>query len=166
MITDLLFAVRLAHVVAGVSWLGEVITINFVLLPALFAAKSDDRQVLLSTVFPYVFRLATVLGGTTVASGLVLLLWYTHLNPLASVRGDWGWLILGGGALGAALYGFHLFQESGAERSVAAHLAFVVDTDDRGEVQRLLKHLAFFPRAGMLVLVVVIALMVGAAHFT
>ncbi len=163
--TEILFAVRLAHVVAGVSWLGEVVTINFVLLPALFHAVGDDRLVLLSTVFPRLFRLATVLGGTTVASGLVLFLWYTNLNPLASLRGQWAWLILGGGTVGAALYAFHLFQESGAERSVAAHLAFVVDADDPREAQRLLTHLAFFPRLGMVVLVAVVALMVGAAHF-
>ena len=56
----LLYIVRLVHIVSGVGWLGEVITINFVLLPALFHARSDDRLVLLHNVFPYLFRLATV----------------------------------------------------------------------------------------------------------
>src|SRR5579884_3319261 len=94
---EILFVVRLAHVVAGVGWLGEVVTINFVLLPALFEAKSDDRLVLLNTVFPHVFRLATVLGGTAVASGAMLALWYTHLNLVVLVQSQWGWLILAGG---------------------------------------------------------------------
>lgn len=161
---EVLFIVRLAHV-ADVSWLGEVVTISFVPLPALVNARHDDRQVLLNTAFPYVFRLATVLGGITVASGVVLLLWYTRPNPLASFGTTWGWLIFAGGTIGAALYAFHLFEESGAERSIAAHLAFTLDSDDPKEVQRLLEHLAFFPRAGMLVLIAVIGLMVGAAHF-
>lgn len=160
-----LFLVRLVHLVAGVSWLGEVITINFVLLPALFGASSEDRVALLSTVFPYIFRLATILGGTAVGSGLILLLWYTHLHPQALLHGRWGWLVLAGAALGAGLYGFHLFQESGAERSLAAHLAFSIDRDDPSDVQRLLDHLALFPRIGMVVLLVVAGLMVGAAHF-
>ncbi len=165
MAPDLLLVARIVHVIAGIGWLGEVITINFVLLPALFKAKGQDRLVLLSTVFPYVFRLATVLGGAAVASGLVLFLWYTRLDPLAALRGHWGWYILVGGILGALLFAFHLFQESGAERSVAAHLAFVLDCDDTREVQRLLSHLAIFPRAGMLVLIAVIILMISAAHF-
>ncbi|MGH2460758.1 MAG: hypothetical protein ACRDIY_18030 [Chloroflexota bacterium] len=162
---DALFVVRLAHVIAGVSWLGEVITINFVLLPALFGARDDDRQVLLSTVFPHVFRLATVLGGTAVASGFVLLLWFTSFHPLAALHSHWGWYIVVGGTIGAAVYAFHLFQESGAERSIAARLTFVVDADDPRETRRMLKHLARFPRVGMAVLVVVVALMVCAAHF-
>ncbi len=165
MSTELLLVARILHVIAGVSWLGEVVTINFVLLPALFKARGDDRLVLLSTVFPYVFRLATALGGIAVASGLALFLWYTRLDPLAALRSHWGWYILIGGTLGALLFAFHLFQESGAERSVAAHLAFVLDSDDTGQVQALLKHLALFPRLGMLVLIAVIILMISAAHF-
>jgi len=164
-VADLLAIVRTIHLLAGVSWLGEVITINAVLLPVLFAAKREERLILLSAVFPRVFRLATVLGGLAVGTGLVLFLWSTRLQPLAAVRSRWGELILAGGVLGAALFAFHLFQESGAEQSIAAHLAFALDSDDPRETRRLLRRLAFFPRAGMLVLIAVIGMMTAAAHF-
>jgi hypothetical protein len=161
---DLRFAVRLIHVAAGVGWLGEVATINFVLLPALFKARADERTTLLTTVFPYLFRLATVLGGATMVTGMTLLVWYTHLQPDLLLHGRWDHFVLAGGTLGAALYAFHLVQESGAERSLAAHLAFAIDSDDPRATAMLLRRLAIFPRAGMLVLATVVSLMVAAAH--
>ena len=164
MTADLLYLVRLTHLIAGIGWLGEVITINFVLLPALFAATSKDRTVLLYTVFPYLFRLATVLGGLALASGLVLFLWSTQLQPLAAIHSHWGLFILTGGTLGAVLYAFHLFEESGAERTIAAQLVLSQETGDPRQTERIMKHLAFFPRAGMVVLIIVVALMVGASH--
>lgn len=159
-----MFAVRLVHVIAGVGWLGEVITINFVLLPALFRARADDRSTLLQTVFPYVFRLATVLGGVAVVTGLGLLLWYTQLDLTRLVTTAWGWRILIAGVLGGGLYFFHVFQESGAEQSLAAHLVFLTDKDDPSAAEPLLRHLALFPRVGMVVLALVVALMSAAAR--
>jgi uncharacterized membrane protein len=68
------FLVRLVHNVAGVGWLGEVLTVNFVLLPVLSTARSDECARLVQIVFPYVFHLATALGGIAMVSGLALLL--------------------------------------------------------------------------------------------
>lgn len=160
-----LYIVRLVHVVSGVGWLGEVITINFVLLPALFRAKTDDRLVLLNTVFPYIFRLATVLGGAALLSGLIMVLWYTQLHLLHLADSSWGRLIAAGGILGGLLYFFHVFQEAGAEQSLAAELAFTLESDDPRALRRLMNHLAIFPRGGMALLVIIIALMGAAAHF-
>lgn len=162
--TELLFFLRLLHVVAGVAWLGEVITINFVLLPALFKARGEERVMLLTTVFPYVFRLATVLGGLAVASGVGLLLAYTRLNLALLVQSRWGWFVLVGGTLGGLLYAFHLFQESGAERSLASHLIMATEEGDPEAAVALIRRLAVFPRAGMVILATVIGLMVAAAH--
>ncbi len=81
---ELIFVLRLVHVVAGVGWAGEVLTVNFVLLPALFKARADERVTLVQSVFPHVFRLATVLGGIAIVSGLGLLAWY---GPGRSARG-------------------------------------------------------------------------------
>jgi uncharacterized membrane protein len=66
-VLELIFVLRLVHVVAGVGWAGEVLTVNFVLLPALFKARADERVTLLQTVFPYAFRLATLLAGIAIA---------------------------------------------------------------------------------------------------
>lgn len=146
------------------GWLGEVMTINFVLLPALFRADAKDQMTLLNTVFPYVFRLATVLGGTAVLSGLTLVLLYTGFNLSPLIYSRWGWLLLTGGTLGTSLYTFHLFQESGMERSLAAHMAFAVADNDRKAMTALLRKLAIFPRAGMIVLLIIVSLMIAAAH--
>lgn len=161
----IIYLARLIHLISGVGWLGEVITINFVLLPALFRARSDDRIVLLNTVFPLIFRLATVLGGAALLTGLIMVLWYTQLHVLSILASAWGRYILIGGGLGAVLYFFHVFQEAGAERSLAAELAFTLDSDDPKAVERLMRHLAIFPRGGMALLVIIIALMSAAAHF-
>lgn len=162
--TDFMFVVRLVHVISGVGWLGEVITINFVLLPALFHARADDRNVLLTTVFPYIFRLATVLGGLAIASGLGLVLWNTRMDLTLLVTTSWGWRILIGGIIGLVVYVFHLVEESGAERSLAAELVFLRDSDDPEAARKLLHHLAIFPRVGMLILMVVVGLMVAAVY--
>jgi uncharacterized membrane protein len=163
-VLELIFVLRLVHVVSAVSWAGEVLTVNFVLLPALFKARADDRAVLLHNVFPHVFRLATVLGGIAIVSGLGLLAWYTQLDLSRLVTTTWGWRILAGGALGGGLYVFHVVQESGMERSLASRLVFVTDSDSPAEAAPLLRHLALFPRVGSLILLVAIALMSAAAR--
>ena len=50
------------------------------------------------------------------------------------------------------------------ERSLAAHLLFLTDTDDPRAAEPLLRHLALFPRVGVLVLLLVIGLMSAAAR--
>ena len=68
---ELIFLLRLVHVVAGVGWAGELLTVNFVLLPALLKARADERVTLLQTVFLYVFRLArrSAVSPSSAASG-------------------------------------------------------------------------------------------------
>jgi hypothetical protein len=116
--------------------------------------------VLLETVFPRVFRLATVLGGTAVISGLVLLL----LGPGGLERAlsaAWGARILAGGTLGAVLYVFHLWLEPRLERRLRARLAGTERT--QGD-QLDLRILLIVPRVGLLILLTVVALMSAAAR--
>lgn len=56
----LLNVVRWIHIISGVAWLGEVATVNFVLLPALLNTRKEDRGIFIRQVFPRVFRLASV----------------------------------------------------------------------------------------------------------
>ena len=72
--------------------------------------------------------------------------------------------MLAGGTVGGALYAFQVFQDWGMERSVAAHLVFLTDQDDPRAAEPLLRHLALFPRIGIVVLLVVIGLMSVAAR--
>ena len=151
---ELFYALRLVHIITSLGWIGEVFTVNFVLLPALFKANANDKLMLLNNVFPYIFRLATVLGGTAVLSGLALMLWITQLNLSILVESLHGWLILIGGVMVTALYAFHLFQESRLERSMAANLADAVVHNDKEAIARPLRHLAIFLRAGIVWLIV------------
>lgn len=156
-----LYVLRLIHVLAGVGWFGEVVTVNVVLLPVLERASSEDRDRLLALVFPRVFRLATVLGGVAVGSGLILAGWYTR-GHVAHVLGDaWGQRVLAGAALGGALYAFHLFQEGHLEHAFEARLRAAARAPG---AERLLQRLIWIPRIGGGVLLLVIGLMVAAAH--
>jgi hypothetical protein len=159
------FLVRLVHIVAGGGWLGEVLTVNFVLLPVLSRARAIERTHLLQTVFPCVFRLATALGGLAIVTGLTLLLWRTQLNPARLIESAWGWRILIGGTLGALLFLFHLVQEVRAERvlALAARLEAEWDNDPRSAAS-LLRRLAIIPRVGLGILLVIVGLMSAAAH--
>jgi uncharacterized membrane protein len=163
--TALIFALRLIHIVSGVGWLGEVATVNFVLMPALVEAGDEGRTAILEKAFPLVFRLATVLGGTAIVSGLGVVLWYTQLRPSVLLESPRGWLILCAGAMGGLLYVFHLLQESRGERTLATALAAATAGRDREASTRFLRRLVIFPRIGLIVLVLVVSLMIAAAHY-
>ena len=161
--TDLIFVLQLIHVVSGVGWLGEVATVNFVLMPALVRTKGDGRRAILDSIFPLVFQLATILGGSAILSGLGLVLWYTQLRPSLLFERPRGWLILVAGTLGVLLYVFHLLQESGAERTFATRLAAA--TGEPAVEAQLLRRLVIFPRLSLIVLTLVVGLMIAAAHY-
>ena len=43
--------VQWVHIISGVAWLGEVITINIVLVPALLKMSPDTRRTFIRQVF-------------------------------------------------------------------------------------------------------------------
>lgn len=156
--------VRYLHIVAGVGWLGEVMVINLVLVPALKSAKATERIALLEIVFPRLFRLASVLGGLAVVTGAVLLAWYTQLQPHLLLASRWGWFVATGGLLAFLLYLFHLFQESKMEHTLMSNLVVAIQAGDSQAMATMLRRLAILPRAGMAALLVAVLLMVAAAH--
>lgn len=158
---DWLFAVRLAHVVAGVAWIGEVATVAFVLFPALRRADAAGARVLLDGVFPRVFRLATVLGGTAVLTGLVLLL-FGPGGLERALTTAWGTRVLAGGILGATLFGFHLLLEPRLERRLRARADEGGGTAEGDDVD--VRILLIAPRVGLLVLLTTVGLMSAAAR--
>lgn len=160
--TEGLFILRLVHVLAGLSWFGEVLTVNLVLLPALARVDPVLRARLLSVVFPYVFRLATVLGGIAVVSGAILFLIMSGGNLGLLFSSDWGRRILSGGLIGALLFAFHLVQESRMEGSLATRL--MATGDDPAASEAILRHLRVIPRIGLALLLLTVALMSAAAR--
>lgn len=156
--------VRYIHIVAGVSWLGEVMVINFVLVPAIGDAEGESRVALIENVFPRLFKLATALGGLAVVTGAFLISWYTkfHLSVLTSSH--WGWFVSIGGLMTLVLYLFHLFQEENVEHTLMSSLVEATKKRNKPATEALLRKLKILPRAGMVVLLIAILLMVAAAH--
>lgn len=161
-LTDILFAVRLVHVLSGVGWFGEVVTVNLVLIPALARVDGALRERMLTVVFPRVFILATVLAGIAVASGATVFLLMSGGNLGLLVGSTWGNRILVGGLAGGLLFLFHLVQESRWEGSLASRL--IAAQDDPAETRELLRRLRVIPWIGLVMLLVTIALMSAASR--
>lgn len=152
--------VRWVHVISGVAWLGEVITINVVLVPALVGLKKDVRGAFIRQVFPRVFRLASVLSATAVISGAALSYLMTGWNDLETLFGSrWGLSILMGGSLGLFLTLFHFFIENRLEPA-----AGTADTMSDADVEKIISVLNIVPKIGLLILVLVVLLMMFAAR--
>lgn len=150
---------RWVHIGAGSAWLGEVVVVVFVLVPVLIKMTAERRIWMLKTVFPRIFRLASVLSLTAVLAGAGLYLamndWNLNLERLVS--GQWGLSILIGGTLGLALTVFHFVVEGKLEPVLLA--ASEGDLED----ERIVRFLAIVPRIGLGVLVVVFGAMMYAA---
>lgn len=160
--TDLLFAVRFIHIVAGLTWVGEVVTINFVVLPALERADPALRARMLGPLFPLIFRLATILGGLAVLSGATLY-WMMSKGDLGLLtQSRWGVRVLIGGSIGLLIYSFHLFQESRMEGTLARRLVAAADHPEESDA--LLRHLRVIPRIGLAILLIGVLFMSSASH--
>lgn len=157
---SLLNVVRWVHVISGISWVGEVITINFVLVPVVIKLSKEERGVFVRNVFPRIFRLASVLAGTAVVSGAImnyLLTGWKNLDVVLSSR--WGLSIAIGGALGLLLALFHFFVEFRLEPAAESE----EDLPD-SEIEKMLSTLKMIPRIGLVVLIIVVLLMMIAAR--
>ena len=102
--------VRWIHILSGAAWLGEVVTIVFILLPWIFKLEVREQIRFLSKLFPMLFRVASLLSFTTITAGITLnyLLtgWRDMEVYLSSPR---GFAIILGGTLGLTLTLFHFF---------------------------------------------------------
>lgn len=152
--------VRWVHIISGISWVGEVITINIVLVPALIKLRGDARGDYLRQVFPRIFHLATILSLTAVISGATmsyLVTGWTDLDRLISTR--WGTGIALGGGLAILLTLFHLFVEERLEP-----VAMTADVSPEVDFDRTLKVLKIVPRVGLVILLLIVSLMMYAAR--
>lgn len=151
---------RWIHVGAGAAWFGEVVVVVFILVPIVIRLGADRRGWFLATVFPRVFRLASVLSATAVLAGGFLWLatnnWHLNLNRL--VTETWGLSILIGGALGLGLTLFHFVAESKLEPLAIKAGTGEIDDD------LLVRRLTIIPRVGLGILVVVFGAMMYAAR--
>jgi uncharacterized membrane protein len=157
-----LFFARLIHILSAIGWLGEVLTVNFVLLPALRHVDLALRGRILLAVFPLIFRLATILGALAVLSGAVVFLIMSGGDFSRLFGTTWGQRILIGGVFGGLVFVFHLVQESRMEGSLATRLGTI--THDTAQSDAILRHLQVIPRIGLLMLVLATFFMSSAAR--
>ncbi len=156
---ELVTLARWVHVMAGAMWLGEVVVINFILIPVMAKMANEGRHSFLSTVFPRVFRLASVLAGTAVVAGALLfyLTYGTDFSVLARNPA------LGAGMiLGLLLAGFHFFMEDKLARRVG-----IGDPNTPADVlDDVHLKLTIVPRIGLGVIATIFLLMmIGARGF-
>jgi len=104
--------IRTIHQLAGALWLGEVLVLNFILLPVLSKYEGDLRKRVITSIFPRVFKLASILSATVVITGLYMVFYLTKGNLEVLLDGRWGLSILIGGSLGILLTIFHFFLEN------------------------------------------------------
>lgn len=153
----LLVLIRTLHVLAAVAWIGEVLVINFVLLPSTVRLKDEARRAFMLEVFPRIFGLASVLSGTAVVTGFTLAWQATGGDLSRLLSGRWGLSILAGATLGTLLTAFHFFLE----RKVAPIFGDCADPEGLDDVHTTLRIL---PRGGLVVLLTTASLMFYAAR--
>jgi len=161
MSTELYTIIRWIHVIAASAWFGEVVVINFVLVPVLSKYQGAGRKEFLNTIFPRIFKLASVLAFTTALSGGLLLYNLIGFNVgLLTERGTWGWSILIAGTLGLILTLFHFFIENLLAKKVG-----VGDPNlSEDAVEDVHIKLRLIPRLGMMVISIIFILMMNSTH--
>ena len=122
------------------AWVGEVATLNLIVVPNLNSMEQPDRAPFLSRFFPGFFRLATVFAISTIAFGAAAILSADRAaRPVTLI----------GGALVLVLALFHFVIESRLT-PVARSLA---SNPEPGKVRFMMRFLNIVPRIGIVVIV-------------
>ena len=152
--------IRIIHVMAGVAWFGAVVTVNTVLIPYLLSIEIGNRREVLTTLFPRIFRLASVLSLAAVLTGSALL--YLMIGTEISIlwESQWGLYILIGGTLATILTVFHFIIEERLEKPLGA----ILDDWKNSDIEVATKFLRVVPRVGLVVISTVLLLMIFASH--
>jgi uncharacterized membrane protein len=151
--------IRMIHVLSGSLWIGEVVVINFILIPVLSRYEGELRKQFLISIFPKIFNLASILSATVVLTGMFLVYYLTNGHLERLTQGSWGLSILFGGGLGIILTLFHFFMENRLANKIG--LGKMGDEEKLAEVHLRLK---LVPRIGLLVILTIFLLMINAAH--
>lgn len=157
---DALFPViRTLHVLSGSFWIGEVVVINFVLIPVLSSYSLEMRKQFLLSVFPRVFNLASILSALVVVTGVLMVFYRTNGNLENLLEGRWGLSILVGGSLGILLTIFHFFMENRLARKIG-----LGREGDDGQIDDVHLKLKIVPRLGLVVITTIFLLMINAVR--
>ena len=144
---------------AGIAWFGEVVVINFVLIPTVKKYEGEAKKQFVNNLFPKVFRLASVLSAITAITGVILL--YDHVGfEIGELfeMGTWGISIFIGGLLGAILTNFHFFIENNMAKKVGVGNPNI----EQEAVEDVHLKLKLIPRLGLVVITTIVFMMLNA----
>lgn len=151
---------RWVHILAAAAWFGEVVTINFVLVPAASRFEGQERARFLSAVFPRVFRQASVLSAIAVITGSGLFIHRYHANWTAVWHTPIGTALAIGALMGLALTLFHFFMEPRLGK-----LIHIADAEgDRQMADLIVRRLRLIPRVGLGVIGSIVLFMMAGAR--
>ncbi len=151
--------VRALHQIAAALWLGEVLLINVIVIPVLSKYKGELRRQVITSIFPRLFKLASVLSATVIITGLIMAYYLTNGDLKILLHGKWGLSILIGGLLGIILTIFHFFLENKLAKKIV--LGNEGDDEKLAEVHLRMK---IVPKIGLIILLTIFLLMINATH--
>jgi len=151
--------IRALHVLSGSLWIGEVVVINFILIPFLSSLQGDYKKNFLVNLFPKLFNLASILSATSAVTGLLMVWLISDGQWLRLTQGRWGLSILIGGSLGLLLTLFHFFMENRL-----AHKIGLGKNGDDHQINDVHLKLKIVPRLGLLVITSIFLLMMNGAR--
>ena len=144
---------RYIHVGAATAWVGEVIVINFVLIPFVGSLTEEKKAVVIQNLFPRIFRLASVLSATALVAGYILL--YRRIDGDISLlfANASSTALAIGAILGTVLTLFHFFMENKMAQKIG------ISKEKTELVEDIHTKLKIVPRLGMLVILTTFVLM-------
>ncbi len=153
---------RWVHVSAASAWFGEVVVVNFILIPVVAQLQGEMRSKFVTTLFPRVFNLASILSLTAVVTGLILLYMKVDGDFSLLLRSFSGKALLFGAVMGTLLTLFHFFMEN----KLAAKIGIVKKSIEGSaeELEDVHTKLKIVPRLGMVVITSIFLSMMIAAH--
>ena len=156
---DIDLIMRTLHILAGTAWFGQVVVINFVLIPSLGKFKTEERKNFIITIFPKIFKVASHLSIIAVLTGIHLVVSLSDANLSNLLSGRWGISILIGGSLGILLTLFHFFLENRMAKKIG-----IVKDGNEEMVDDVHVKLKIVPRIGLVVITSIFLLMINAAR--
>lgn len=153
--------IRWIHIIFATAWFGEVVVINFILIPVLSKLDRTTREKIVTVMFPRIFNLASVLSLTALISGY-LLFWMISDGDLNYffVNGIRGKALLLGMSLGTLLTAFHFFLEN----QMAKKIGIVKNKGNDEMLEDIHLRLKIVPRIGMLVITTILVSMMVAVR--
>ena len=154
---------RWVHILCGSAWFGEVVVINFVLIPVVNKLDLQTRRAFIKNVFPRIFRLASILAATTVIAGALLMWHYVGGDLRLLLKSRWGHGILVGGTLGTLLTLFHFFMEERLAKKIGIG-ADGSSPDADAALEDVHTKLKIVPRLGLAVITTIMISMMFAVR--